>query len=469
MPENYVRPDDVAAICLVGGEGTRLGALTWYRTKAAVMAGPSILAAYSTSNALNSGIDRIILPAQYLPQSLQYFYAKVHGADFGPFKKIHVITPFDTIRGNGDRKAVYNGTSEAYYHGLKTARRHRRKYILGLSGDHVLSKLDFTQLFNTYLDTEKFDPDSFVVFTKKVSRQDAPRLGILETETGGTRVASFREKPPKEELDPKKEIFNASMGIYFGPLDVWLKLLEVDRERVRNGESVGDIGKNVIPYAVQTGDFPVHSFSFDGFWADVGEPHAFRNTLDLVFFERSPNIFGGGEFAGWPIDSLGVPHTHGYNSHIYVECGEFEPGNSSIEQALFSPGVRLNRAEIKNSIFLGRSESEGRDTIVGSGAYVENAVVDKMCDIDPGAVIRSENGIMIVARDTHIRSRVRAESTGDGVTATIDEMARNYDNLLAYTRHAGGVQLFDASGLEVQIGEVQERMEKLRREGKLWV
>ena len=65
---------DIGAISLVGGVGERLGPLTWYRTKAAVMAGPSNLAAFSTSNAFNSHVPYAVLASQHRPYSLKRFF-----------------------------------------------------------------------------------------------------------------------------------------------------------------------------------------------------------------------------------------------------------------------------------------------------------------------------------------------------------------------------------------------------------
>jgi hypothetical protein len=68
---SYIPAHNVLAVVLVGGEGSRLGPLTLYRTKPAVMTGPAILASFSTSAALNSGIDKVMMASQYLTFSLE--------------------------------------------------------------------------------------------------------------------------------------------------------------------------------------------------------------------------------------------------------------------------------------------------------------------------------------------------------------------------------------------------------------
>jgi len=130
---SYIPAHNVLAVVLVGGEGSRLGPLTLYRTKPAVMAGPAILASFSTSAACNCGIDKVVLASQYLPFSLEWFYAKTYGSEFGHYKKIDVIGPRH-IRGDASR---YKGTADAFYSALQIGVKHQREYVLGLSGDHI--------------------------------------------------------------------------------------------------------------------------------------------------------------------------------------------------------------------------------------------------------------------------------------------------------------------------------------------
>src|SRR3989344_2869061 len=127
MKDGNIYPTDVGAIALVGGTGSRLGPLSWPRAKPAVMVGKTILAAFSTSNAENSGINRIVLAAQHLPRSLKRFYSKAYGSDYGPEKLIDITDPLEY-----STEPIYEGTADAFFKALEIARFDKR-FILGLS------------------------------------------------------------------------------------------------------------------------------------------------------------------------------------------------------------------------------------------------------------------------------------------------------------------------------------------------
>ena len=120
---SYIRANNVLAVVLVGGEGSRLGPLTLYRTKPAVMVGPTMLASFSTSAALNCGIDKVLLASQYLPFSLEAFYSEKYGSEFGHYKKIDMIGPHHT-RESATR---YKGTADAFYDALQIGAKHQRE------------------------------------------------------------------------------------------------------------------------------------------------------------------------------------------------------------------------------------------------------------------------------------------------------------------------------------------------------
>ena len=162
MMNQYVHARDVAAIALVGGEGARLPPYTWVRAKPAVQTGNTRLASYSTSNAENSGIDKIVLAAQHLPRSLRRFYADYYGTDFGPDRRVDMTDPNEFQKDN----PRYHGTADAFWKAMTITRANQRRYILGLSGDHIY-KFDFQELFDAM--PEQHQNADFVILTQEVS------------------------------------------------------------------------------------------------------------------------------------------------------------------------------------------------------------------------------------------------------------------------------------------------------------
>ncbi len=442
----YIRAHNVLAVVLVGGEGSRLGPLTLYRTKPAVMVGPTMLASFSTSAALNCGIDKVLLASQYLPFSLEAFYAETYGSEFGHYKKIDVIGPHH----NRDNATRYKGTADAFYDALQIGAKHQREYVLGLSGDHIYS-YDFEKLFSIF--PEVYGDDTFIVFTQKVPREEASRFGILETEEGSTKVRKFVEKPSQSELQPGQDEFDASMGIYFAPLRLWQRILEADQQRGREGKSNFDIGGDIIPHMIEEGQINVQVFNFDGFWADVGEPKALYETCRSIFLNRNPDIFGDRMN---PIGSVGDPNFYSSNNLSYFTSGKFSLKNSVVNGSIFSPGVEVRNSEVLDSILLGKTE---RNYLSINNSTVRNAIIDKMCNINQAEII-SDDGLVVVARRTIVAKDVKIHAKGNAVVASFTELVDKIHRLEKYIE-ATGAELYDNFGNKYEFAELVE--ERARR------
>jgi len=453
---SYIPASDVLGVSLVGGEGTRLGPLTWYRTKGAVMAGPSILSAFSTSNAFNSGIEKIIMAVQYLPYSLEYFYSQVHNEDFGHRKKISVLNPFHFQ----NLRSGFKGTADAFFYALqradKSSQAYPQEYVLGLSGDHIY-RCDFTELFNIF--NQKYGDNSLVVFTQEVRRETASEFGILTTEPNSTRVTSFKEKPKQHELPEGQENFKASLGIYFASRALWRDALNIDQERGKSELSRFDIGGNVIPYLVENQSrFQVHTFNLKEQWADVGKPRAYFDTMVNMFLERNPDLFGDPK---WKIEALGTPVWNSSGQERYVCCLEHTTiRKSNLNNVVCSPGMVISNSTASNSIFLGGSEDEKTHI---NGSHLENVIIDKECNISPKSVVLSKNGLVMIAKETHIPSGTIIEAKGMAVVASITEMEHNLNNLKTFVQkqkeEGEEVELFTPEGILISMEEIMAKSE----------
>ena len=205
------------AMILAGGAGSRLSVLTQKRTKPAVpFAGKYRIIDFTLSNCVNSNIFTVGICTQYRPRSLN--------------DHIRAGRPWDLNRATGGVTLLqpyvgpqdsdwYQGTADAVYQNMDFVRRQRSDVALILGGDHIY-KMDYDVLVSFHLDHGA----DLTIATVRVAPEDAPRLGILETD-GEYRVVGFEEKPSR----PRGKL--GSMGIYVFNIDVLDEALTADHAR----------------------------------------------------------------------------------------------------------------------------------------------------------------------------------------------------------------------------------------------
>ena len=133
---------DTLAIVLAGGRGSRLAELTDWRAKPAVPFGGKFrIIDFALSNCVNSGIRRIGVCTQYKAQSLIRHLQRGWSFLDGRFEEFVELLPAQQ-RVTAD---WYRGTADAVYQNIDILRRHHRKYVLILAGDHVY-KMDYARM-----------------------------------------------------------------------------------------------------------------------------------------------------------------------------------------------------------------------------------------------------------------------------------------------------------------------------------
>ena len=126
---------DSFALILAGGRGSRLKQLTDWRSKPAVpFAGKFRIIDFTLSNCVNSGIRRIGVATQYKSQSLIHHLQRGWSFLDGRLNEFVDLLPAQQQIGED----WYKGTSDAVFQNLDMLRRHHPKYVVVLSGDHVL-------------------------------------------------------------------------------------------------------------------------------------------------------------------------------------------------------------------------------------------------------------------------------------------------------------------------------------------
>lgn len=352
----------VCAVILAGGEGSRLGILTAKRTKPAVpFAGKYRIIDFALSNCVNSGYFDVMILAQYRPHSLIE-----HIGGGGPWDLdrehwggVRIYTPYRS-REEAD---WFVGTANAVQQNFLFIKDRRPDLVVVLSGDHIY-RMNYRELVNAHIEAGA----AVTLATIPVSREEAPRFGIVSTNDGGW-ATSFVEKPK----DPPPGVGN--MGVYVFDYDVLDRVLLEDH---LDQTSSKDFGKDILPRMIGRGE-RVFTWPYAGYWRDVGtldsyweahmdllsDPPAYDlNDLGWLIHTRSENLAPARFGAATVSESL-------INNGCTIEKG------ATIERSVLGPGVHVSPgAVIRDSIVLS-------GTVLHPGVQVERAIIDKHVRLGP--------------------------------------------------------------------------------------
>jgi glucose-1-phosphate adenylyltransferase len=344
------RYDDVVAVILGGGAGSRLFPLTHERSKPAVpLGGKYRLIDVPISNCINSNISQIFVLTQYNSASLNRHISQTYR--FSSFS-----TGFVDILAAEQRKDSpdwFQGTADAVRQVLPHLRDWRAKTLLILSGDH-LYRMDYGKFLERH-HTTKADVTISVIPARP---EDAEGFGLLKTNSDG-KILEFREKPKGDALEAMRvdttrfgltadeatrRPFLASMGIYVFDYSKLIDLLSADQTAV-------DFGGEIIPSAI--GKLNVQAYVFDGYWEDIGTIRAFYEAnLDLASPLPKFNFFD----TEAPI----------YSRSRYLPPSKLH--NCDIDNSMVSEGCILNGIRVRNSIIGLRSR-------IDKGVDVEDSII----------------------------------------------------------------------------------------------
>lgn len=355
--------NEMLALILAGGQGTRLGKLTQSIAKPAVQFGGRYrIIDFALSNCANSGIHNVGVITQYQPLALNSHIGNgsswgLDGIDSGAT----ILQPYSATEGN----RWFQGTSHAIYQNIDYIDSINPEYVLILSGDHIY-KMDYDEMLQTHKDNLA----SLTVAVIDVPLKEASRFGIMNTDTND-RIVEFDEKPEH----PKST--KASMGIYIFD---WKRLRNMLVDAEKNNVDMDDFGKNVIPAYLEAGE-RVYTYNFAGYWKDVG-------TIESLWEANMEYIAEDNELdsrdRSWKIYSknhIAPPNFISEEAKVrdsLVVDGCFVTG--SVDHSILSANVQVkNDAEIKDSFIMsGAKIGEGAKifkAIIGEGAVIGNNVI----------------------------------------------------------------------------------------------
>ncbi|WP_418617027.1 glucose-1-phosphate adenylyltransferase [[Ruminococcus] torques] len=373
-----MKQNNMLAMILAGGRGSRLHDLTQKVAKPAVSYGGKYrIIDFPLSNCANSGIDVVGVLTQYESILLNSYVAA--GRRWGLDAKdsgVYVLPPREKSDANLD---VYRGTADAISQNIDFIDTYSPEYLLILSGDHIY-KMNYARMLAFHKES-KADATIAVI---EVPMKEASRFGIMNTDETG-RIVEFEEKPehPKSNL--------ASMGIYIFNWKLLRKTLLAD---MKNADSSHDFGKDIIP-ALLNDEKKLCAYKYKGYWKDVG-------TIDSLW-EANMDL----------LDKNNALDLNNPAWKIYTEdvtaLPQYIGADAVVDRAFITQGCVVN-GKVKNSVlFTGAKVAEGAQVIdsvlmpgaeVAEGAVVTRTLVADGVKIGKNAVVGSADSknIELVAK-----------------------------------------------------------------------
>ena len=364
--------NELIALILAGGKGTRLQALTRKVAKPAVSFGGKYrIIDFVISNCANSHINHVAVITQFENGSLNNYVGS--GKKWG-LNGVNTSTALLSPRQTDEGSDWYKGTADAIYANIDYIDSMNPEYVLILSGDHIYST-NYQAMLSLH---KKADADC-TISVIDVPLEEASRFGILEADEEG-RVTAFKEKPKQ----PKSTL--ASMGVY---IFTW-KVLRANLIRDAKDEKSGhDFSHDIIPYMLEHKK-RIFVHRFKGYWKDVGTVNSLHQAnMDLLNPSLSKELFGSGVAPVYSEDTAAMPQYIGKNGSVadsLINQGAVIMG--SVRRCVVSQGVNVDE-----------------------GAVIDNSVLMPGCHIRKGAKV----SYAIVGPDAIVAKDETIKGTADAV------------------------------------------------------
>jgi len=361
--------EEMIAMLLAGGKGTRLGVLTRDIAKPAVPFGAEYrLIDFPLSNCSNSGINTVGVLTQYKPLILNSYIGSGSSWDLDRHNGGVTVLPPYVKEGGG---SWYKGTADAIYQNIEFIDIHDPEYVLVLSGDHIY-KMDYSEMLNYH----KNKNADVTIGVLEVPWEETHRFGIMNTNQD-QKIIEFQEKPE----NAKNNL--ASMGIYIFNWEYLKKYLEAEAEA--NDDSAGDFGHDIIP-EMMADELNFYAYTFKDYWKDVGTVESYWQAhMDLLGENPELDL----QDRNWIIYSVNPNRPPQYLSEdAVVDNSMINKGTQimgTVKNSVLFFGVKVARdAVVEDSVIL-------PNTRISSGAKIKNSIVGRNVIIEKDSQIGLEN------------------------------------------------------------------------------
>lgn len=379
------------AMVLAGGEGKRLHPLTVDRAKPAVpFGGHYRLIDFALSNLVNGGFRQIIVLTQYKSHSLG-----VHIAFTWRLSPLlgNFVTAVPAQMRQGPR--WFLGSADAIFQNLNLIDDYAPEYVIVFGADHIY-RMDPRAMLEQHIASGA----GVTIAAIRTPRELASEFGVIELGQG-TKIRAFDEKPaaPAGLLDAPGESL-VSMGNYIFSTKILIDLLKVD---AANEDSRHDVGADLVPSLVASGDAHAYDFSRNEipgeaagrqrYWRDVGTLDAyFEAHMDLVTPLPAFDLYN----EAWPVHTwfpaappakvVQDPAAGPSSVNDSLLCAGVIVSGASLYQSVLSPGVVVEPgARVDGAVLL-----DG--VVIGRGARVRGAILDKNVVVPAGMAVGYDHG-----------------------------------------------------------------------------
>ncbi|MCC3869280.1 glucose-1-phosphate adenylyltransferase [Terrisporobacter mayombei] len=379
---------EMLAMILAGGQGSRLGVFTKRIAKPAVSFGGKYrIIDFVLSNCSNSGIDTVGVLTQYRPRILNSHIGMGSHWDLDRINGgVYILQPYMSEK----EGHWFNGTANAIYKNMNFIDDYDPEYVLILSGDHIY-KMDYSKM----LEFHKEKKAEATIAVIEVPWDEASRFGIMNADDD-KKIYEFEEKPK----NPKSNL--ASMGVY---IFNWKKLKEYFLRARKTKECFDDFGKDVIPTMLKDNQ-EMYAYPFEGYWRDVGTIQSlWEANMDLINTPEAIDLSN----SNWTIytNTMGLPPQY-IGENASVKEALIADGCSvlgTIENTVLSHKVEIGEGSIiKNSVIM-------PNVTIGKNVIIEKAMIAEGAVINDNAVIKSDaNEISIVSEYEVVSANEKVEA-----------------------------------------------------------
>ena len=379
---------EMLAMILAGGQGSRLGVFTKRIAKPAVSFGGKYrIIDFVLSNCSNSGIDTVGVLTQYRPRILNSHIGMGSHWDLDRINGgVYILQPYMSEK----EGHWYNGTANAIYKNMNFIDDYDPEYVLILSGDHIY-KMDYSKM----LEFHKEKNAEATIAVIEVPWDEASRFGIMNADDN-KKIYEFEEKPE----NPKSNL--ASMGVY---IFNWRTLKQYFLRGIKTKECFDDFGKDVIP-AMLKDNLEMYAYPFEGYWRDVGTIQSlWEANMDLI---KTPEAVDLSD-SNWRIytNTMDLPPQYiGQNASIketLIADGCSVLG--TVENTILSHKVDVGEGSIiRNSVIM-------PNVTIGKNVVIEKAMIAEGAVINDNAVIKNDsNEISVVSEYEVVSAKEKVEA-----------------------------------------------------------